>query len=403
MCTMFAMRSRRLRLCYVAVLVVAVLYTARSAAAADATLGEFVLEGMQNQRECLRSGAFRARGTKTVVSTDGGRPSMDEVRVSAAFDVDKELWRFDWDGPRPVNWISPYRRDGGPGEPQHVDRLSTKFIRAADHSAHYFNEYRRVEIHPVDATVVESLGRVRQFFDVRCLGLYYWGDLRAGKRYEQLIGAVVRRPPDDCVEDEPGLFRLQWVGRNEELKSNRWKTLWIDENKGYSPIRLTLNWETDGKAFDPDYVHEASWELVNEVWVPQSFRMSHSEWTSAGSGEPGAALPRVDTTLAMAIDWETVNTSIDATRFDYADFGCPAGTCITDYRSGKAVSLGTVGAPLPKFEGAPPSAWSVARVVCLAGGVMLLVAVTAALKVWKRSRGIAETADDSGMGGRADR
>jgi hypothetical protein len=326
----------------------------------------FLVGGLGHERERLRNGVFRAHGVKTLKAEPSAGTVTGDVYVFGAFDVSKGQWRFDRSEPE---WGSPIATGSVPRS-QKVPSMTTRYCRNSEFSAHYNSKFRRVELHTPETIGPGSMPGTNRFFDVRCLGLYHWGRFLRGDRFEEVQESFFERLPVECEDEGEGRYRLCWM---REVSR---QTLWIDERRGFAPVRLVIQHkfrdlgDTDWR--EPYYVSEVAWKRLSDVWVPEAFRVVNKEELSGPGASKGDSTPKHRTTsYTLAFDWESVNGSVSDAYFRYDGFESPEGTYVTDFRSGEPVMIGVVGRTSTSLPSR--SSWTVGRALSVVGIVLLVV------------------------------
>jgi hypothetical protein len=191
-------------------------------------------------------------------------------------------------------------------------------------------------------------------FDARAVGLMNLSHLSNETAFDPAWKYLQESKFIDAVEEKHGVFRLDWLTANDDLRVS----LWIDEKKGFSPTRMEtyLHVVEDGKTPVDELLEicESTWIEVSGVWVPRSFRVKHAGDTS----------PK-DTSLGeMTLDWEGVNQPINEKAFTVDGFTMPPGSVVIDNRLNVPIIIERIGdepfpPPVPDREAATwwPSGW----------------------------------------------
>ena len=312
-----------------------------------ATMSDVVLTGMQDNRERLRQGVLRATGHAMTIGPSGERVE-GPLKLLIAFDVDKALLRFDQE--RPVQVIVAEGNDGvsladvvklneQPGNAK-VTQKSNAYFRIPGRSVHFEPASHEVEIRTENAKAA-----VRPF-DVRATGILLKQQYSEGLTFENVLGALRKFPPSEAMEEGEGVYRIQW----EMFSGQQRRTIWIDSNKGFSPIRMEVRDrrvavgkrnERDGWP-DPYLVNNASWVQKNGIWIPRTFQI---EWRlpappkAHGTGG-NESIYGYDYTFA----WESVNTQVPDSFFTIDNLGCPRGTMVVNYLGASPIVERVIGA-----------------------------------------------------------
>ena len=194
-----------------------------------------LLARMKASRDSLKSGAYRARG-KMVTNGDGDEePVQGDVAIFSAFDFDKGLLRFDHT--RPV-----LRRIDGDAVTVHD---TSKYVRTPDSVITWLSPWQLkdraaptwVGIHP---PTIEFRHGPFTTLDVRTLGLCVWDDLWVGVPFSTSFETWDKSPWIETEPEANGLHRLRLL-EGHRRDTFLPQTLWLDERRGFSPIRLSYS------------------------------------------------------------------------------------------------------------------------------------------------------------------
>jgi len=321
-------------------------------------LAQFLLAGMKDGRDRLRTGVFKAQG-RVVKQNARGDGVEGEVDIFSAFDYELGLLRFD--RTEPAKWRVPGFKSAPSRTPAAkkqapipsipdpslpVDIVLTKAI----------GKWVRTPSHTIRWVPPQDLGRVRSYtmigigppnkspikeaspFDVRTLGLLYWHALAVGEPFDQIYGATVGRHYVEVDVESRGLHRI----RSQDAQITT--TTWLDETKDFAPVRLELRYPrapgAAGRPNEPVMVSEVGYEQVSGVWVPTSYRIEDH----IGKGN--------QLSYEFTLVWESVNQPVPPVYFTAEGFGVPKGTNVIDDRLGKPIITGKldVTPALPEFR-----------------------------------------------------
>jgi hypothetical protein len=287
---------------------------------------DHLITGLQAERRRLRQGVFRVHGVELREDSAPVGKLEGPVRMLGAFDFDKGCYRFDRDRP---SWIVAGKESR---------RLDRKICRTPKLSAHYFSEYERLEIHPPDTVNPGTLSDIGGYLDVRCVGLYSFGQLFKSLDVEPVCQRLLTLPLEStCVDEGDGIFRLDWIYQGEKRKYEKRTTRWIDTNKGFAPIRLEARHKFvdagDTKWRAPFQTTESTWTRIADVWVPSSYRvflqfaLAPEKRAEPLDGKQTSHYRKFK--YRYTFEWESVNEPVDEAYFDYKRFDLPSGTRIT--------------------------------------------------------------------------
>jgi len=310
-----------------------------------------LLAGFKNNQEQLRTGVYRATGRLLDDSPAERVIVRRELEVFCAFDNPEDMFRFDWrelkqDSDKTIRPLF----DG-------------RYARARDRSLHHYEGHRDLS--------VEARGSPPRImtFDIRALGLCYLSDFEKGTSLAKILDLYRAQTPDEVSGEGKGIFRVRW-----RLARDHRRTLWIDENCGFSTTRFEV---VDGvrndplkEWDDPAIVSDTTWVKISDVWVVRTFSISQR----LQSGR----VTRYD----LAFEWESVNEPVNESHFTVNGMSLPTGTYVLDSRLGKPIITAVVGrSTIPEVgiiesreNSLSTSSGRTTWVVLLSGGVILAVA-----------------------------
>ena len=184
----------------------------------DEAVVRYLLVGMKDQRERLVSGVFRAYGKRSVVQPDGA--NLDgPVELFCAFDYAHSLLRFDR--------LEPVANEKGKLAPR-----QTKFIHSPTKDFYWDEDQTKALFVVPKGSDGRNNGKP---FDVRVLGLVYLNQLDKGITLSFACQRLLDATPKNLtgvIHEANGIYRVSWKNKFVEEK------LWIDEKRGFSPIRF---------------------------------------------------------------------------------------------------------------------------------------------------------------------
>jgi hypothetical protein len=271
----------------------------------DSQLAAFVLAGMRDERERLRSGIFRASGTRTV-EAEPGKNHVVRIELFSAFDRDNDRFRFD-----------RLETDVTPNVP--VRPRGGKYIRTAEQSIHASDEG------PGTAVTVMAPDHPPHIdpFDVRSIGIALPQELSIG--FQEFLSFFSEEQVVESAEKQDEMYCVTWLsGKNHELR----RRVWIDEQLGWAPAQFEASVQVPGGTNIVRQVMDVEWRRVSQVVVPVKLV---------------AESRRVVDKLELTFDWVAVNRPIDAKYFSIDGLNLDTGTYIADGRLGPAVLVEIVG------------------------------------------------------------
>ena len=291
---------------------------------------DFLIKGMDDQRQRLRTGAYRASGR--LYNDDPALGKLDgPVTIFSAFDHETDKFRFDR--------LEPIREGKitAPGaDPQAVwapKFVGGKMIRLPDRTISKSNDSvmtRSGSMSPGDEANIKP-------FDVRAVGLFYWSSLSSirSTTYPQMLEYYERERPEEVVEERRGIWRITWTFPEDTTMTLR-RIVWLDQNSGYSPIRMELKYRSSsmpaGHWPAPMLESETTWVEHAGVWVPKTYRVvaKHSAPVIQG--------------YDLSFDWEIVNGEVPARVFTIEGLSLPKNGMVVDNSLGKNIIIGSIGA-----------------------------------------------------------
>lgn len=271
-------------------------------------LAAFVMEGVWAARENLRSAVVEITDHNTQQ-----RPSRD-VKESyfVAFDRDTDRLRFD-------------RRK--------AERI-TQLIRTSEETI----------------VLVDGKGIIGRYeadhepgvydidpFDLRLVGIatYSEHDFRAS--YEGFREFYDSISISDVVRETATRVRLTWDYMAQVTPIRR--TLWVDTEQGFTPIKLKVDAFPVKTKFDGPpksyFDGKLKWINIGDVWLPH-------EWVFA---DPSRALEgRLD------FNWSQVNEAIENSYFTPDGLNARKGTAVVNNRLGEPVVEYNIGLTVPKAQ-----------------------------------------------------
>jgi hypothetical protein len=320
-------------------------------AAAPSEDAGYLLTGLRDSRQRLRSGVFRATGRLTNDFKED-QPLDGDVEIFCAFDIDRKLVRFD--RRQPVRWADPREKA--------ASRPMARFIATAEQSVHFDENTPRLFIRPASAKPSSLVHP----WDVRSIGLVPENSMH--EPFDDIFELYVGLPGANVTRDADQTCRITWI--DVRKWGDTLHALWIDESRGFTPVRYECRDRrpSQGAALDAPWpaalsTNELTWQEFSGVWVPTAMSLENH---GARRGRE-----RFDLTF----DWEVVNGPVPAKYFDPVSFNAPGDWRVIDERLGRPIGLGKVDAVFPPrtpMAAASPSG-------PIAFWIILIVGATAAV------------------------
>ena len=271
-------------------------------------LATFLYDGMWDRCERLLSGVLTIEETRrgpAIADADG------EHEYLIAFDHEAKCFRHD-------------HRYGG----RHVQWARTP----AESLLHVAGTYVLTRDPPDKPVVVDG----SQAFDLRLLGAATYGELSMRFPYDDFRKFLDAQPVSECFEEPDSARRVSWEYSVQGGATVR-RTIWIEEDKGFAPIRLQVHMLSRGatdwaqaKLLDENLME---WARIGDAWVPTRCTFIEAQTES-----------RYELTLV----WKLANQPVPATFFQPEGFDLPNGTGVFNNRLDPPLLEWTVGVDMPK-------------------------------------------------------
>jgi hypothetical protein len=280
---------------------------------------DYVMMGMKDGRDRLRSGVFRAYGMYSDMDSALG-VLRGNVEIFCAFDGTSDSIRFDRSLPVRMA-LSPeeLKQATKPSQSWKISKQRTKLILTrkellvTDLDSHLMTVLTAQDL-------TQAVGRP---FDVRTLGLLYWTDFDKYVRFDDFFLSLSHQKPREVNRQSDGRWKIVW----EMFGTQR--TLWVDESSGFAPIRSEtrfLSKKGNSKAWaEPRYISEVTWVKHSDVWVPKTFRLEN---------HPS---PESPLSYDLSFEWESVNSKIPDAYFKKEGLEIQDRTVVMDLTTGRPV------------------------------------------------------------------
>jgi hypothetical protein len=283
----------------------------------------FTMTGYKDGRDRLVSGVYQARGIYTEIDPIYGE-LRGEVHIYCSFDEGRKVMRFDR--------RQPYREIVGKANPDakgdhngsKVSNRLTQYILKEDGIVYYYVDGSSV----VSATFATKSPHIEAPFKIKSVGLLYWNDYSRGVEFDRLYSAISARKPTQVVDETPQVTRINWDSESSKTR----QTIWFDKTAGFGIVRMQMQHrkkEPTGAVFfsEPQTTSEISWQQVNNVWVPKTFRLQTEEQVGA---------PR---SIELAFEWASVNKPIPSEDLTVENFRISKEARFIDYTGKQPVVI----------------------------------------------------------------
>ncbi len=312
----------------------------------DSKRYDFLLKGMDDQRQRLRTGIYRASGR--FISDTSALGRLDgPVKIFSAFDFDADKLRFDRSEPFRAGKIS---NPGGKTQSSWETKFrGGRLIQLKDRYISNSDGSFLVQIGSLSDGVEDNVKPL----DIRVFGLFYWSDLTSfpATTYSNCLQYLEKQKPDEVVEERRGFWRITWTFPEVSTMTLR-RTLWVDQKSGFSPIRMELRYRSNrmpvGQWPAPMFESETTWTEIAGVWVPKTTHVVDKN------------SPPAIQSYELSLDWENVNGMVPPETFTLEGLKLTPGYQVVDDTLGRTIVVGSIGdnhglveqaAPVP-----PPSA-----------------------------------------------
>jgi hypothetical protein len=276
-----------------------------------------ILAKMRESRDLLKSGSYRASGRVTTNRRSMGEQLPGSVTIFSAFDCDRAQLRFDR--------TQPVTR-GFAGD-RFTYQETIKYIRTSEFAVTWLSPWEHkntrmetaVGVYP--PTIKPPLGLSP--IDVRSLGLCLWDDFKAGMSFEACCDIWENNTLINVVPEANGIYRLR-LERAGRRSASVPQTLWVDENQGFSPVRLSYVVPASEPG-EPEHVLSechVRWKKEAGAWVPASLRFERR------------LRGHINDFYSLTFDWISVNKPPEPKLFTPDGLDVPAGTRVVDDRGG---------------------------------------------------------------------
>lgn len=330
-----------------------------------ARLAEMLLAGVRDGRERVRQGVVYGVAERS----DGPMSSTRPASFFTAFDVDAEMFRFDYTRTARVRG-----RDGRNASTQAPRREANhQYIRLPDKSI----QFGRItgENVPGEITIFgadEPLPPGFELYDARAIGLLTAGGFSRRWKLEEVFDRVYNAlSPTEVADEGDGVYRLCATSRDGGYRY----CLWVDRNRGFTPLRLeesaravpAVPGRPNNWPWSTVFATSAAWARINDAWIPT--RWSITDYSG------GKTL----WSCTYRLEWKCVNEPPSQQLFDIASFDAPKGTLVTNAVGQQPYIDHLVGVKQSPLDGALLRGRGTVRRVAWTTGQIALAIVAVAL------------------------
>lgn len=280
---------------------------------------EYLMTGLEYQRELLKSGIFKVDGEINLEKDERrGLSGNISLKAECFFSNHFEKFRFD----QSVTQISTNHRQQNETKTLTYD---SKYVLTPEYSIHTEGDNTSVRINNPD---YKPYGYFSPF-DIRVVGLINDSELlhgmsRSGNKWF-LPGVlnIYKKYTLDVIERvNEQVYKIAWLsGKNKEFKL----VLWIDTAQGFSPTKMLVYIKRGTqKTFNvpPAIESEVTWTENNKIWVPVELKMKSK------------LNPKQ---IAMKFEWIEINTEVPDSTFTVEGFDLPVGRRIENDNGEKGI------------------------------------------------------------------
>jgi len=340
----------------------------------------FIVKCIENNAGKINSGAFKLLHSLKCKSQSGVIQLAKQAEGYYAFDYAAGNYRFDyyegWIGKQPEK-----------NKPLLVE--GKKYIRTSDYilctpigsTMGPEAKCESIDYFPVN----HSISRDIKLFDFRNMGFCFPYSIESNRAFDVEM-QVLNLPPQAIDEPSNGVIERTRVSYDVNKEYKHTNKIWFDKKYGYQGVKSSLvsTKVSTGEEYT-DHVTETSWQQINSIWVPVSYR---TVWTAKN---PGPGQPK-DEINEYTLIWEGVNQRLDPKIFTEEGLGIREGTYhLVDHRLGRPILLKEKG----KKPGEPMQKmflssdfdfhwtwWKIALLIL--AGIMFIAAVWATYRVLRR-------------------
>jgi hypothetical protein len=364
-----------------------------AADASDKDRLSWILDGVRERIDSLKSGEFTAEGSFVEHAGLGKDDDRDgPYRIDCVFSNGS----YRLDRIEPGRLLKPIP---DPGVPEQIDANGLRILSPGKHGRYetVANDVRLhvrsdgmrkaywIEYEPT-AVIVPHDHKIPlpvQPFDIRAIGFYGWLEFMGGESAEVMLSGLEAAPSIALSEEGSGVWKLE-VNADNPYEESRWQIL-IDAEHGFTPREARRI--SRRRSSDADWITQQRssivWQDYAGVWVPESMEFV-----------TGAKDAKVTRRLLLDFDWKQVNSVVDDAEFDPSALKVPDSIGIIDITGPKPIILraptvgrgeATVNPPanLSREDPDDRSAWL--RRAMILGNLVALVALFAVV-VWRVRR-----------------
>jgi hypothetical protein len=322
---------------------------------------DYVMSGIKEQRNRLKSGVFRTTGFYSEID-DKSKEYRGEHEIFCAFDWPENRLRFDQSLPRfPIVAMARFTAPPKTGDPEKVVVERTCLIITPNGA--WEKDTNAIRALAADADFKNRL--YSKPFDIRFLGLHAYSGFTTWHRFEDEFDRRKSFEPHSIVRDANGLWNVVWQFPSLQIAA------WIDEPKGFgvtrSEYRLKDKDSPSGWQAEPMEKSAVSWLQKDGAWAPKTFSLT------ARHGK---------ISYDFAFEWELLNQPVPDKLFNKEDFDLNGKrTLLVDAKSDKQFVTGVLNDKSPKKE--TENGASRMRLIVVAAIVLMAIALLIYFKIRK--------------------
>lgn len=335
---------------------------------------EFVINGMANERERLKSGICTMKYVETNIS-----PAFsDRKSASLHFWFAKDgRYRTDCTMPKKPRTLlkkSDGEKSSSPQDnhtPSESDIAKGYLIHTKDRNIGWIQGTPDIQITPPENPWPNWI----PYFDVKAFGTNSWIELQRGVSWDQRLKLWLGPsglPTATTFAND--IYTMTWQLGNE----NREWVIEVNTERGFTPFHGFLRRRKDKKSpwFTVQEI-KTTWEQNTSVWVPVHFELHFFAQT------PGEGTSDFDMTLS----WEMINSEIPPEVFSYQSFGSPDDVSVLDSTLGTTVEVKPPGGGLSAQASLDSKPKRNVRPQMLLGfALLILLTVAYRLRQWWRRK-----------------
>lgn len=324
----------------------------------------FVLHGMANERQQLRSGTCSMdyfEEYKHIRSPGGAE--VTEATVHLWFEGN-DRFRMDWSYPQSAAKARFAKEPNDIPISSSAKERTGYFIHTKDHNIQWLEGRRYIDILPPESKPPAWIS----YFDVKALGTNSWHELKTRYTWEERIKEWLKPTFLPMVATlAKDAYAMTWQLGNE---NSEW-VVEVNVARGFTPYHAFMRQRKDStKPWRTVQEFTTMWQKQGGAWIPVHFEAREEQDPSISTRK-----------LTIDLSWSKVNGDIPEKIFSYESFGAPNAVGVIDSRLGRPVEIKQPGHGVPTDTG-PESKWP-SRITMLVINVLALTIIISVFVFWR--------------------